>query len=84
MDKTLKLYTYKGKETFFTVENVEDILCLFTYTVTGDECAAVVYTNGDLVVLDSDPEERFMDFGPEDMSVLLPEDVQWEHDAYAA
>jgi len=84
MNKTLKLRTFDGDDAYFIVENVEDIMCIYRYTVSGDECAAVIYTNGDFTELDSNGGERLMNFGPENTSILLPDDIEWEHDPYEA
>ena len=84
MNKTLKLRAYDGKEAYFVVENVEEIMCVYRYTVSGDECAAVIYKNGDFAELDSNPDSRIMGFGPEDTDVLLPDDIEWERAPYEA
>lgn len=81
MQKTLKLNTYQDYPINFIVDRVEDILCVITYFVSGDECAIVVYTDGDYLLLDSGAaadDDRMVDFGPEDIMVQLPSDIQWE------
>lgn len=84
MEKTLKLHTYDGKDVYFAVENVEEIMCIYCYTISGDECAAVIYRNGDFVELDSDSGSRVMGFGPDDPTVLLPDEIEWERVPYEA
>lgn len=84
MNKTLKLHTYDGHPVYFVVENVEDIMCVYTYTASGDECAVIIYTNGDYTELDTNDGGRLLSFGPENTSVLLPADIEWETKPYDA
>ena len=79
MVKTLKLLDYKGDPHFFAIENAEDVFCAYMYTCSGDQCACIIYVDGDYVELDScDDEDRLMSFGPEETDVLLANEIPWE------
>ena len=85
MDKTLKLLDYQGGAHFFIVESVDEIMCVYRYSVTGDECACIIYIDGSFVELDSgEDNSRLMDFGPEDVFVQLPHEIEWERNRYVA
>ena len=83
MNKTLKLHSYDGKTFYFMINNVENILNAFFYTCSGDECAYIFFNDGSYVHLDTGEETRKVSFGPEDVVVCMPDEIEWEA-SYAA
>lgn len=79
MVKTLKLLNYMGEPSFFTIENAENVFCAYMYTCSGDQCACIIYVDGDYVEFDScADDDRLMSFGPEETTVLLANEIPWE------
>ena len=84
MNKTIKLTNWKGEEHYFEVEDVEEIVAGLGYEISGDQCIALGYSDGELIVLDSGADTRQLGFGPENTHFFRAQDIPWEVEPYAA
>lgn len=84
MNKTIKLHNWLGEAIDFEVEDVEEIVSALQYEVSGDECMAIGYDDGTLIVLDAGADTRQFSFGPENAIFLLPSTIPWEAEPYDA
>lgn len=81
MEHILKLRTYDDKVGCTTIDDT-NLMVIVRYTVSGDECCILVYNNGSSVLYDAaelvaDAQTRLASFGPEDISIILPANMEW-------
>ena len=81
MKHVLNLHTYDNKIGCTTIDDT-NLMVVVRYTVSGDECCILIYNDGSSVLYDAaelaaDGQTRLASFGPEDISIILPADMEW-------
>lgn len=84
MAHTISVKTYNGQTGFFTIpEDVVDSLYLVLhYYVSGDEIYNFITEDGKMYIIDAadipGASTRELSCGPEDLSVIFPEEMEWK------
>ena len=81
MIQTLNLHTYDGRRGVVDVDDA-GLMVIVRYTVSGDDCFLLIYEDGHAMLYDSeklveDAVPRVVSCGPENITIILPEDMRW-------
>lgn len=85
MEYKIRLHNYKGTSILVDIDDeiVEDLYLVLRYTVSGDEVYLFITDEGmghtfDAMDYVPGSPRRTIDCGPEDITIIFPEDMKWE------
>ena len=85
MDYVIQVHTYDGLIAKVTIppEVVDNLYLVLHYYISGDEVYVFVKDDGSLLTIDAeqlipDAHHREMGLGPDELTVIFPEDMVWD------